>query len=265
MPAPFHDTSDGPLRLAALLSGSGTNIRKIIEHQKKLEEKEKKSPFKVVALFSDSIRSRAPEIGKDFDIPVIIRDIDSFYSHRNKKRSDLSIRPEFDLEIVKALSPYGVNAAVYGGYMSIVTSPLIEAFWGFNVHPADLSIEIDGIRRFTGGHAVRDAILAGEKTIAASTHIIEQVVDGGRLLMISQPLPVVIKKEWDLSIPDDLKKAENFNQERLKKAGDWVIYPKTIEYIARGRFGKDETGLLYFDDKPIPKGLRWEDHRETAR
>ena len=140
--------------------------------------------------------------------------------------------------------------------MSVVTAPLINAFLGINVHPADLSIEQKGKRTFTGDHAVRDAIAAGEKTIASSTHLIEEVVDQGRLLMISSPLDVIVKDEWDLSTSADLKEAESFNQERLKESGDWVIFPKTIEYIARGRFGQDESGQLYFDEKPIPKGLR---------
>jgi len=246
------------LRLVGLMSGSGTNIRKIIEHQKKLEKEEGKSPFKMVVLFSDTRDSNASIIGRKFDIPVVVRDIEGFYAKRNKKRSDLSIRPEFDLETVKVLSPFEIKVGVYGGYMSVATPPLINAFLGINVHPADLSIEEGAKRKFTGSHAVRDAIVAGEKTVAASTHIIEKAVDEGPILMISPPIPVIIKNEWNFSNPEDLKEAETFNQERLKEKGDWLIFPKTIECLARGRYGKDDSGLLYFDGKPVPKGLRWE-------
>ena len=98
----------------------------------------------------------------------------------------------------------------------------------------------------------------GEKTIAATTHIVEDTVDQGPILMISPPLPVIVKKEWDLSNPEHLKEAESFNQERLKENGDWLIFPKTIEYLAQGRYGRDETGTLYFDGKPIPYGFRYE-------
>ena len=257
----LHDPSQGPLRLVGLMSGSGTNIRKVIEHQVTLEKVERYSPFQMVVLFSDTWNTNAPRIGKEYDIPVVIRDIEGFYAKRNKKRSDLSIRPEFDHETVKGLAPFEVKAGVYGGYMSIVSSPLINAFLGINVHPADLSIEERGRRKFTGSHAVRDAIVAGENTIAASTHIVEEAVDQGPVLMISSPIPVTIKEEWDLTNPEQVKKAETFNQERLKEKGDWLIFPKTIEYLARGRFGKDDTGLLYFDGKPIPKGLRYEGER----
>ena len=255
---PIHNPEEGPLKLVGLMSGSGTNIRKILGHQIKLEKQAGTSPFKIVVLFSDNGNSNASKIGMEYDIPVITRDIAGFYAKRGKKRSDLSIRPEFDAETVKALSPFEVKAGIYGGYMSVVTSPLIHAFLGVNVHPADLSIEEGGKRKFTGSHAVRDAIAHGEKTIAATTHIVEDAVDQGPILMISPPLPVILKKEWDLSNPEHLKESESFNQERLKENGDWLIFPKTIEYLAQGRYGRDETGTLYFDGKPIPYGLRYE-------
>ncbi|MCX8011624.1 MAG: formyltransferase family protein [Desulfobacterota bacterium] len=256
---PLHNPAEGPLRIAGLMSGSGTNIRKILEYQKLLEKKEGEAPFKIVVLFSDTWNSNATKIGQEYDLPVITRDIGGFYARRGRKRSDLSIRSEFDSETVKYLSPFRVKVGVFGGYMSIVTAPLIKAFLGINVHPADLSIEEGGKRKFTGEHAVRDAIRSGEKTIASSTHIVEEAVDQGPILMISPPLPVILKEEWDLSHPEHLKEAETLNQERLKEKGDWVIFPKTIEYIACGRFGKDEKGNLYFDNQPIPRGLRYEE------
>lgn len=253
---PLHDPAEGILRVVGLMSSSGTNIRKILDHQKHLEKIEGTSPFQIVVIFSDTADSNAPTIGKEFDIPIIIRDLAGFYARRGRKKSDLSIRPDFDRETVKALSPFGVKAGAYGGYMSIATTPLINAFLGVNVHPADLSIEEGGRRKYTGDHAVRDAIAGGERTIAASTHIIKEAVDQGPLLMISPPLPVALRAEWNLADPADLRKAESGNQERLKENGDWIIFPKTIDYLARGWFGSDESGLLYFKGEPIPKGLR---------
>lgn len=255
---PIHNPAEGPLKLVGLMSGSGTNIRKILEHQIKLEKQPGASPFKIVVLFSDNGSSNASKIGMEFDIPVITRDIAGFYARRGKKRNDLTIRPEFDAETVKALSPFGVKGGIYGGYMSVVTPPLIHAFLGVNVHPADLSIEEGGKRKFTGSHAVRDAIAHGEKTIAATTHVVEDAVDQGPILMISPPLPVIVKEEWDLSNPEHLREAEAFNQERLKENGDWLIFPKTIEYLSQGRYGRDEAGRLFFDGTPIPHGFRYE-------
>ncbi len=254
---PLHDPSEGPLRVAALMSGSGTNIRKILEHQIRLEAEERTAPYRVVVIFTDNADSKAVSIGREYDLPVIVRDLSGFCARGGFSRRDLKAREEFDRQTVLALSPFRVKAAAYGGYMSIATRPLVEAFLGVNVHPADLSLETaDGRRKYVGDHAVRDAIASGEKTICSSTHIIEPVVDGGRILMISEPMDVVLQPGWDLSDPADLKKAEAFNQERLKEFGDWVVFPRTLEDIARGKFARDAEGNLFYDGIPIPKGWR---------
>jgi phosphoribosylglycinamide formyltransferase 1 len=255
---PIHDPQEGPLRVIGLMSGSGSNLRRILEHQHKLQADTGASPFELVALFSDCFDSQAPAIGKDFDLPVVIRDINGFYRKRGAPKRDLSVRAAFDRETVEMLAPFGAKVAAYGGYMSVATAPLMEAFLGVNVHPADLSATVDGNRRWTGDHAVRDAIVAGEKTIASTTHIIEPEVDGGRILMISSPLEVEIPAGADLSEKNTALTVEDQNQERLKEAGDWVIFPKTLEYIATGRYGVGDSGLLHFDGEGIPEGLRLE-------
>ena len=117
-------------------------------------------------------------------------------------------------------------------------------------------MEAGGRRRWVGGHAVRDAIKAGEKTIAATTHVIEEAVDGGRLLLISPHIPVEVPPGADLSKKEVLREVGKLNQGRLKERGDWVIFPKTLEHLADGRIAADETGLLHFDGRPIPRGLK---------
>jgi phosphoribosylglycinamide formyltransferase-1 len=252
----LHDPRDGELRIVGLMSGSGTNLRKILEHEYSLRKSEGTSPYRIVAIFSDTYNSKAPDIGKEYNIPVIIRDIRGFYKAHNRPRRDLSLRRQYDSETVKALQPYNISMAVYAGYMSITTSDFINAFPGINVHPSDLSIMEDGKRKFTGHHAVRDAIAAGAETISSTTHIIDHIVDGGKILMISTPLKVEIPTHLSIEKSEDLKELERINQERLKEAGDWIIFPKTLEYIARGLFAVDREGNLYFDNTPVPQGIR---------
>jgi len=257
---PLHDpTKEGVLKIVGLMSGTGSNLRKIIEWAELLKRERGQAVYQVVAIFSDSSDSMASQIGKEFDLPVIIRDVRGFYAHRAKPRSDLKLREEFDQETVKALSPFKAKVAAYAGYMSIATWPLIEAYLGVNVHPADLSIEnIDGRRKFIGSQAVRDAILAGEPYLRSTTHLVEPVVDAGRILMISPPLPVILQEPFDPKNQNQVRTIANNHQERLKKAADWIIFPKTLQYIAEGRYAQDEKGHLFFDGKPIPQGLRLE-------
>lgn len=178
---------------------------------------------------------------------------------KGKSLKDMAVREEFDAETVKALGPFGVSLAAYAGYMSIATKPLIDAFLGVNVHPADLSLKNpDGTRTYTGDHAVRDAILAGENYIRSSTHIVEEKVDNGKILMISGPLRVELPLRFNPKDSAMVAAAEKLNQSRLKEYGDWRIFPETLIHIAKGRFSKDACGRLFFDDKPIPAGLRLE-------
>lgn len=239
----------GKMRVAGLMSGSGTNLRKIIEHQGE-------GGYSVVVIFTDNPKSNAEKIGAEHGIPVITLDLAAFYAGKGLKKSDLSIRPEYDKQIVDALKPFKPDVLAFCGYMCIASSVLTSAVLGVNVHPADLSIQENGRRKFTGGHAVLDAIKVGEKTIASSTHVVEQVVDGGRLLMISKPLPIILPENFDAGNVEVLNKAVEENQTRLKVEGDWVIFPKTLEYIANKRFAQDEKGAIHFDRKAMPNGLR---------
>lgn len=256
---PLHDPNSGVLKIVGLMSGSGTNLRKILEHQEKLREKQGSYVFQMAAIFSDNSASKAAEIGKEFDMPVIIHDIGSFYQKRNAKRSDMKLREQFNRLTVKMLSVFGARVAAYGGYMSLATKELINAFIGVNVHPADLSIEQGGKRKWTGGHAVLDQIAAGEKFLRATTHLIEPECDMGKIFMISKPIGVEIPKGADLKNPDQLKKISDVNQDRLKENGDWIIFPRTIEEIARGNFARDERGQFYYKGRPVPIGISIEE------
>ncbi|MBU4502489.1 MAG: formyl transferase [Nanoarchaeota archaeon] len=252
---PLYNSVQGQMRVVGLMSGSGSNLVKILEFEKQLEQERGNSPYKISVIFSDTYDSNAAKIGKDFDLPVVIRDLKGYYAKRGKPRTDMKVREEFDMETVKALEHYDISVAAYTGYMSIATKPLIDAYLGINVHPADLSIfDKDGKRKYTGDHAVRDAILSGEKTIASTIHIIEEEVDYGKILMISKPikvkLPRIFKPKKRLS-----KKLEKQNQGLLKKNGDWIIFPRTLLYLAEGRYTGDFLNI-YFDGKPIPEGIK---------
>lgn len=256
MLTPLHTPNDGALRVVGLLSGSGSNLRALLNRQRELALRLGRAPYEFVGIFSDNAQSQALAIGRDFDLPVLVRDKRAYYAARKTPLRDLALRAEYDAETVRMLAPLGAKAAAYAGYMSIATKPLIEAFLGINVHPADLSIRnADGSRRYTGDHAVRDAIKDGAQTLRSTTHLICPEVDGGGLLMISPAVPI----ELPCGAPnndEDAKRAEAHNQARLKERGDWLVFPKTLEDLALGLFSRDEHGLLHHDGLPIPDGLR---------
>lgn len=258
-----------PMRVAAFMSGSGTNIIKLIELEYKLKRDEGSSPFEVVFIFSDRSDGscQGEQIAYENGIPYFSYDIRAFHRRKRAKRTvispeGLSLRKDFDKTAARLVNAFETDVNALGGYMSYITLDRC-----INVHPADLSLLTPGgKRRFVGDHAVLDTILAGERTLCASTLWTDQGVDTGPLLMISNPLKVEIPEspEFLSKEKERLVKIVEEYQERLKKEGDWKIFPRTVEMIARGRFALDEENRVYMDNHPVPNGYREEDPKSGA-
>jgi folate-dependent phosphoribosylglycinamide formyltransferase PurN len=247
MRVPLYDPSKGKMRVVGLISGSGKSLLTVIEQQRQLDQSQG-SPYEVVAIFTDNPKSKAREIGEQFGIPTIVHDIRAFYGERGAKITDKSVRRAFDLETLEALAPYKAHVALYAGYVWATTAPLVDAFLGVNVHPADLSIEKEGKRSYAGANGVRDALRAGEKTVASTAHLVTTQVDGGPILMISKPIAV----DWGKKSLEELEK----ECLTLLNAEARRLFPKVVKALAEGHFERDEKGLLYYQGIPIPKGYR---------
>ena len=250
-----------PMRVAAFMSGSGTNIKKLLARQKELSEKEGVPPFEVIFIFSDRSDGKCSgeEIALENGLPYFSYDIRAFHRIKSIKRTvlteeGLSARKQYDRIPLKLTQAFEIDLIALGGYMSYTTLPGCV-----NVHPADLSIlSRDGTRKYVGDNAVHDAIVAGEKYLRASTLWTDEGVDTGPLLMVSEAMLVELPEPLDSLVKDRDKLTEivDAHQERLKKIGDWVIFPGTIEMIARGRFAIDEEGNMYVDGKRTEGGYR---------
>ncbi len=243
------------------MSGSGTNIRKLLERERNLKKEAGSSPFQVIFIFSDRSDGvcHGERIAYENGIPYFSYDIRSFHGLRGLKREvittqGLSARREFDRLAARLINAFDIDVIALGGYMSYIT---LERC--INVHPADLSIHTpDGKRRYVGDHAVLDAISSGETLLRSSTLWTDRGVDSGPLLMVSEPLKVELPESLESLLKDRerLLQVAKEHQERLKELGDWKIFPLTVEMIARGRFALDENNRVYFDGKPVSEGYR---------
>ncbi|UCF83696.1 MAG: hypothetical protein JSV50_21455 [Desulfobacteraceae bacterium] len=250
-----------PMRVAAFMSGSGTNIMKLIEQEKRLKAREGSSPFEVIFIFSDRSDGACAgeKIALENTIPYFSYDIRTFHQVRSLTRSvntpkGLEARKEYDRVAKRLVETFNIDVIALGGYMSYTTLNRCV-----NVHPADLSVCLsNGRRKYVGDNAVHDAISAGENMLRASTLWTDEGVDTGPLLMVSEPLPVELPDPFESLIKDKEKFLElvGEHQERLKVVGDWKIFPLTIEMISRGRFALDEKNRVYVDGNPVPKGYR---------
>lgn len=250
-----------PMRVAAFMSGSGTNILRLLEREKALRDAEGASPFEVVFLFSDRSdgASRGEAIALEHGLPYASYDIRAFHALRGLRRTaatpeGLAAREAFDRVPAELVRAFDIDVIALGGYMSYSTLSGCV-----NVHPADLSLRNpDGSRTYVGDHAVRDAIAAGETELRSSTLWTDAGVDTGPLLMVSAPIPVELHDSLEAlrADPERLARVADEHQDRLKEAGDWMIFPDTVEMIARGRFALDRESRVYVDGKPAPDGFR---------
>ncbi len=263
----YHPHAGHPMRVACFMSGSGTNAKKIIERSK-----QGGTSYGVELIFTDvkdgamdkegKKACRALDIAKEHGIAYECVDIMDFYRARGHvSKKDLSLRPDFDKQVVAAVERHHIDLITLAGYMSITTKPLLDRYEGkiINVHPADLTLMEGGERKYVGMHTVRDAILAGEAVVRATTHVVREKVDNGEILVVSRPVPVKLPAGTTLEkLGEDkelLKSVVEEHQDRLKREGDCEIYPLTVQMIGEGRFALD-NGAVYLDGKPVPLGLR---------
>jgi folate-dependent phosphoribosylglycinamide formyltransferase PurN len=251
------------MRVAAFMSGSGTNVIRLLEKQEELKDEPGGPPFEIVFIFSDRSdgHSAGESIALNAGIPYFSYDIRQFYRQRNLKKSiatpgGLEARREFDSVASRLVKAFQVDIIALAGYMSYLTLKRCV-----NVHPANLSILTpQGKRKYVGDQAVADAIAHGETALRASTIWTDVGVDTGPMLMVSNPVQV----QLPIPLPDLLKDGPAFkavvdeHQRRLKEVGDWRIFPLTVEMIAQGRFSLDDQTNVYVDGMPVPKGFRLE-------
>ncbi len=191
------------IRLAVLLSGSGTTLQNIIDH---IEQ------GTLAAEVSCVISSRTDAYGleraKHHDIPAVAIPF-----------KDYGESHAFNDAIWEEVSKYGADLIVLAGFMSLLHIP--EEFHGriINVHPAL-------IPAFCGkgmyGHHVHEAVLAyGAKVSGATVHFVDDVYDNGPIIL-QGTVPV---------LPDD---TPDTLAERVQTK-ERELYPQAIQLFAEGR------------------------------
>jgi phosphoribosylglycinamide formyltransferase-1 len=191
------------LRLAVLLSGSGTTLQNIID----LCEAET-----LDATVSCVIASRSSAYGLEraakHGIPAC--------AITAKSHPDFDARNDAIWDEVRS---HGAGLVVLAGYMSLLKVPGDFTNRIINVHPAL-------IPAFSGqgmyGHHVHEAVIEyGAKVTGATVHFVDDSYDHGPIIM-QQSIPV-----------NDQDTAETL-AERVQ-ALERKLYPKAIQMIAEGR------------------------------
>lgn len=258
-----------PARFAVFLSGNGSNT----EHL--LTDAEVRAAALPVVLVTDAPdQSRAGEIGRKFDIPVLACDLREFYRRHGQTSTALStaigreLRAAWTDELRKRLAPHQIDFGVLAGFEPLCN--ITEDFPCLNVHPGDLSVvDASGNRPLIGLHTrpVETALLAGFNYLRSSVILASPYtggggdMDNGLLLGVSAPMPV----DWGGRTPEMLRSlkaarparrpAGGWNdelyyfarseQERLKRFGDHKVLPGVVRDFALRRFARRGNELFY--------------------
>ena len=196
---------EDPLRLAVLISGSGSGLAALLKYQ------QSQTPLhRTVLVLADSLTAGGLEHGRSsgvksvgIPLPDIIDKVERRQSHE---------------ELVEAaLIESQVECIVLSGYMRILTPNFVRKWKGrlVNIHPSLLP-------KYPGAHAHRDALADGATVSGCTVHLVDEGVDSGIILAQSE-VPVH---------PND---TESDLQERIKKV-EHVLYPKVIDKLATGGF-----------------------------
>ena len=172
------------LTLAVLISGSGSNLRALLEAASHPD-----FPARVVAVGADREASGLAH-AEEFGIPTFTVPYSSFES-----------REQWGSEIAAQLDAWQPDLIVLSGLMRLLPAAVVARYAPniINTHPAYLP-------EFPGAHGVRDALAAGVEQTGASVIVIDEGVDSGPIL--AQERIAVLPGDTEDSLHERIKPVE---------------------------------------------------------
>jgi phosphoribosylglycinamide formyltransferase-1 len=294
------EANPGRIPTAILMSGTGSNARKLLEYA---PPGGNEPNYRVRLLVSDNPDSNYRRIAEDHAVPAELNDIYAFFGVPRPeqglepadrlKLKDPAGRRRFDRRTLEILQSYGVQLVALAGYDWVIAPFLCRNYIVLNVHPGDLRVrDARGRRSYIGLGWVptAKAILAGERSVHSTVHLVTAELDGGPIARVSQGVPVdlpagitpgeILPKGVQLGAViravrtgDDPELASSLLvtqakavQERLKQLGDWIEFPLALDRVAAlmrsGRLGLNPAGRLLLDGAPVEDLFL--QHTETA-
>jgi phosphoribosylglycinamide formyltransferase-1 len=188
------------LRVAVMISGSGTNLQAIIN-----ATAAKKLPVELVAVVSDNPDAYGLQRATNAGIPTRVIDYTEF-----------ARRSEFDTELGHQLAAAKPDLIVLAGYMRIIADATVNDYSGrmINVHPSLLPA-------YPGLHTYRRVLEAGEQWHGTTVHYVTPELDAG---------PPLLQYRVKIAATD----TEQSLRERVQQ-GEHLIYPLAIQWIAQGK------------------------------
>lgn len=187
-------------KIAVLVSGGGTNLRALIDAQKS-------------------------GIIKSGEISIVVSNKENAYALTRAKENGIKavyIKKDNDFEsnLIKVLEDEKIDIIVLAGFLVILSEGFVKKYPKriINIHPSLIpSFCGDG---FYGLKVHEAALKRGVKLTGATTHFVNEITDGGEIIMQK----AVEVRENDT--PEVLQK-------RVMEEAEWRILPLSVENVSK--------------------------------
>ena len=193
------------VRIAVLVSGGGTNLQALIDAQKAGIIKSGEIELVVASNDKAYALQRAAAAGIEAAVA---------------SKKELGSQSRFEEALCALMTEKDIDLIVMAGFMSILTKDFTDKYPMriINIHPS-LIPSFCG-KGFYGLHVHEAALEYGVKVTGATVHYVNEIPDGGRIIMQK----AVEVRDGDS--PETL-------QRRVMEEAEWKILPESVEIISR--------------------------------
>ena len=191
------------VKIGVLVSGGGTNLQAILEAQSRGE-----IPGGQVSLVIASKPGvYALERAANFGVEGIV-----------VPRKEYPDTKAYDEALIRELKSRGITLVVLAGFMTVLGPDFIQAFPDriLNVHPSLIPAFCG--EGYYGLRVHKEALARGVKVTGATVHLVNEVCDGG---------PILLQKAVEV-LPGDTPEAL---QRRVMEQAEWKLLPQAIAMI----------------------------------
>ena len=204
------------LNIAVLVSGGGTNLQALIDAQQRGEIPQGRIALVLASKPGVYALERAKQAGIPSDVLV---------------RREFPTQEAYDEALIGKLEAAGTDLVILAGFLTIISETVVNRFENriINVHPSLIpSFCGEG---FYGLRVHEEALRRGVKVTGASVHFVNNVCDGG---------PIILQRAVEVrdgDTPETLQK-------RVMEEAEWKLLPKAAALFCEGRLSV-ENGVVH--------------------
>ncbi|WP_417044976.1 phosphoribosylglycinamide formyltransferase [Dysosmobacter sp.] len=191
-------------RIAVLVSGGGTNLEALLRSQ----EQGSLSHGEIVLVCSSRPGVYALTRAANHGVPGAV------VSRAGRSQED------FEAELQEQLLRYQVDLIVLAGFLSILSADFVRRWPDriVNIHPS-LIPSFCG-KGYYGLRVHEAALERGVKVTGATVHLVNEIPDGGRILL---------QKAVEI-LPED---TPEILQRRVMEQAEWILLPQAVEMLCK--------------------------------